>query len=266
MAMTTRIEEKFKQLKAAQQKAFIAYLTFGDPDLETSCQLVLALEKAGVDIVELGVPFSDPVADGPVIQRGAERALRQGFTLKKALGAIAELRKQSQLPFLLFSYFNPLYAYGFQSLVRDARQSGLDGFLITDLSVEEAKAPAGIVGDAGLNMVFLAAPTSTEERIQKIARFSSGFIYAVSRTGVTGEQSSLSNSAAPLLERIRRHTHLPVAVGFGISTPEQVRQVQAFADGAVVGSAMVRCIEENLGTPDLPSKLEQYARWLQGGS
>lgn len=264
--MKTRIEEKFTQLKAAGEKAFIAYLTFGDPDLDTSCQLVLALEKAGVDIVELGIPFSDPLADGPVIQRGAERALKQEFTLKRALGAIAELRQQSQLPFLLFSYFNPLYAYGFEALVKDARQSGLDGFLITDLSVEEAEAPTQVVARAGLNLVFLVAPTSTEERIQKIARYSSGFIYAVSRAGVTGEQSSLSNSAAPLLERIRRHTELPVAVGFGLSTPEQVRQVQAFADGAVVGSAMVRCIEENLGRPDLPGKLEQYARWLQGGA
>jgi tryptophan synthase alpha chain len=264
--MTTRIQNKFALLKAKNEKAFIPYITLGDPDLETSCQLILSLEKAGADIVELGVPFSDPVADGPVIQRAAERSLRQGFTLRKALAAITELRQQTDLPFLLFSYYNPLFAYGFEALVRDASRSGIDGFLITDLSVEEAQEPARLVKETGLDLVFLAAPTSTDDRIKKIAIYSSGFIYAISRTGVTGIQSELSHSVAPLLKRIRAHSTLPVVVGFGISSPGQVNQVQAVAEGAVVGSAIVRCIEENLGDANLRDKLEHYTRWLREGA
>jgi tryptophan synthase alpha chain len=264
--MMTRIQQKWEELKRQGRKALVAYITLGDPDLEMTGEIILSLEHAGADIVELGVPFSDPLADGPVIQRAAERSLQNGFTLKKALGFIADLRKKTDLPFLLFSYYNPLYAYGFEKLTTDAKNAGVDGFLITDLSVEEAGDISVMVRRKELNLVFLAAPTSTEARIKKIAAYSTGFIYAVSRTGVTGEQTAVSGAVSPLLGRIREHSALPVAVGFGISTPAQVRQVQQVADGAVVGSALVRWIEENRQRPDLPLQVEQFTRWLKGDS
>jgi tryptophan synthase alpha chain len=264
--MATRIQTKFQQLQETGRKAFIPYITLGDPSLEASCELVLALEKAGADIVELGVPFSDPLADGPVIQRATERSLSQGFRLKEALPLIRRLRQKTTIPLLLFSYYNPLFAYGFDTLARDTRESGVDGLLITDLSVEEAAAPVEIMQRAGLDSIFLVAPTSTDDRIQKISRYASGFIYAISRTGVTGMQDSLSSEIIPLLERIRQYSTLPVAVGFGISRPEQVREVEQVADGVIVGSAIVRCIEENLRDPRLPEIVSNFARWLKGDS
>ncbi len=264
--MTTRIQAKFRQLREAGRKAFIPYITMGDPSLECTFQLVLALEKAGADVLELGVPFSDPVADGPVIQRATERALANGFRLKDGLELVRRLRERTQIPLLLFSYYNPLFAYGFESLAQEAQARGVDGCLITDLSVEEAQVPVEILGRSGLDTVFLVAPTSTEDRVRKIARYSSGFIYAISRTGVTGVQDSLSGDIAPLLSQVRRHSQLPVAVGFGISRPEQVREVQRLADGVVVGSAIVRCIEENLESPQLPEVVGSFARWLKGDS
>jgi tryptophan synthase alpha chain len=261
----TRIQRKLQQLKSDGKKAFIAYITLGDPDLESTSQLVLALERAGVDIIELGVPFSDPLADGPVIQRASERALRNGFTLRKGLGLVSELRKRTELPLVLFSYYNPLFSYGFESLARQARTEGVDGFLITDLSVEEAQAPVGILRETGLDTIFLAAPTSTQRRIEAIAHFSSAFIYAVSRTGVTGMQNSVSEEVVPLVARIRAHSDLPVVVGFGISHPEQVREIDLHADGVVVGSAIVRCIEKNLGQARLAEKVAEFTCWLKGG-
>jgi tryptophan synthase alpha chain len=226
----------------------------------------VALEQAGADIVELGVPFSDPLADGPVIQRAVERSLSQGFRLKEALPLIRRLREKTAIPLLLFSYYNPLFAYGFGDLARDSRECGIDGFLITDLSVEEAATPVEVMQRAGLDSIFLVAPTSTDDRIQKISSYASGFIYAISRTGVTGMQDSLSSEISPLLKRIRRHSALPVAVGFGISQPEQVREVEQAADGVVVGSAIVRCIEENRQDPRLPEIVSNFARWLKGDS
>jgi tryptophan synthase alpha chain len=261
----TRIGEKFLQLKGEGKKAFIPYITLGDPDLQTTLKLVLALEKSGADVIELGVPFSDPLADGPVIQRAAERALAGGCNVGKTLAMVRQLRTHTEIPLLLFSYYNPLYAYGFEALSEQARDCGLDGFLITDLSVEEAEGPVTIMGRVGLDPIFLAAPTSTEDRIHKIAALSRGFIYAISRTGVTGVQNSLSSEIGPMLDRIRRHSSLPVAVGFGISRPEQVREAVRQADGVVVGSAIVRCIEENLGSPRLPEAVADFTRWLRGG-
>ena len=261
----TRIQRRFQELKNWNRKAFIPYITLGDPSLEATCRLVAELENAGADLIELGVPFSDPLADGPVIQRATERALKGGFTLREGLKAVSDLRQQVKLPFVLFSYYNPLFAYGLETLARDARASGIDGVLITDLSVEEAESPVKILRQMGLDTVFLAAPTSTDERIQKIASFSSGFIYAVSRTGVTGTRNSISEEVAPLTTRIRSHSALPIAVGFGISNPEQVREVGHQADGAVVGSAIVRCIEENLRESRLVEKVGDFARWLKGG-
>ena len=261
-----RIISKFQELKQEGKKAFIPFITMGDPDFETTRQIVLALVEAGADLIELGVPFSDPVADGPVIQRASERALNAGgFTLRKGLRLISELRSMTEVPFILFSYYNPLLAHGFGSLIRDAKASGVDGLLITDLSVEEAEAPVAGLRQSSLDCIFLAAPTSTSERIAKIAQFSSGFIYAVSRTGVTGVQKFISDEVSLLVRRIREHSPLPVAVGFGISTPEQVQEVARVAEGVVVGSAIVRCIEENLGNPSLAEKVGAFTRWLRGG-
>lgn len=261
-ATTTRIGSLFATCRAENRKAFIAYLTAGDPSREQTASLVLALERGGADLIELGVPFSDPIADGPVIQRASDRALRAGMTLLKLLDMVREIRLRSQIPLLLFSYMNPLLRYGFDKLAREASQAGVDGVLLTDLCIEEATEPVSRLREQGLDTVFLAAPTSTERRLRLVAQHSSGFIYLVSRTGVTGEQASVSQTAAPLARRMRELTGLPLAIGFGVSKPEQVSEVAQVADGVVVGSAIVRCIETHMGSPDLDARLEDFARHL----
>ncbi len=248
----SRIQSIFKR------KALIAYITAGDPTPERTPELVAALERGGADLIELGVPFSDPIADGPVIQRGAERALKAGTTVRKVLTMARQIRETSQIPLLLFTYLNPVMRYGLDALARDAKSAGIDGCLLTDLSVEEAGPYVGAMRGAGLDTVFLAAPTSTPERLKLVAGYSSGFVYLVSRTGVTGEQASLSNAVAPLVTAMRAVTKLPLAVGFGISTPEQAREVAQIADGVVVGSAFVRLIEQG-------GDLEAFARSLRTG-
>ncbi len=258
----TRIGSLFASCRSEGRKAFIAYLTGGDPKPDATTPLVLALESGGADLIELGVPFSDPIADGPVIQRASDRALRAGATLPRLLETVREIRRESQIPLLLFSYLNPLLKYGFDKLARDASDAGVDGVLLTDLSVEEAGEPVERLRERGLDTVFLAAPTSTERRLRLVAQHSSGFIYLVSRTGVTGAQDSLSKSAAPLARRMRDLTDLPIAIGFGIGTPEQVAEVSRIADGVVVGSAIVKCIETNAADPNLPSRLESFTRQL----
>jgi tryptophan synthase alpha chain len=258
----TRISALFAARKAQGRKAFIAYLTGGDPTPHHTLSLVLALERGGADLIELGVPFSDPIADGPVIQRASERALRAGANLAGLLHTVREIRQHSQIPLLLFSYLNPLLRYGFERLAKDASAAGIDGVLMTDLSVEEAAAPVKKIRDQGLETVFLAAPTSTDRRLRLVAEHSSGFIYLVSRTGVTGERSSLSSAAGPLIERTRKLTDLPLALGFGISTASQVEEAAKIADGIVVGSVLVKCIEANAASPDLASKLEDFTRIL----
>jgi tryptophan synthase alpha chain len=259
---STRISNLFARHRALGRKAFIAYLTAGDPSLAHTVDLVLALERGGADLIELGVPFSDPIADGPVIQRASERALQAGATLAKLLETVREIRRQSEIPLLLFSYLNPLLRYGFDNLARDAAAAGIDGVLLTDLSVEEAAEPVSRLRSRSLDTVFLAAPTSSERRLRLVAEHSSGFVYLVSRTGVTGEQSSLAASAASLTQRMRRLTPLPLALGFGVSTPQQVAEVARLADGVVVGSAIVKLIETNSAAPDLPAKLEAFTRQL----
>lgn len=258
----TRIGNLFAARKAQGRKAFIAYLTGGDPTPQHTLSLVLALERGGADLIELGVPFSDPIADGPIIQRASDRALRAGANLAGLLNTVHEIRKHSQIPLLLFSYLNPVLRYGFERLATDASQAGIDGVLLTDLSVEEAAAPVRTIRDKGLDTVFLAAPTSTDHRLRLVAEHSSGFVYLVSRTGVTGEQTSLSSAAAPLIERTRKLTNLPLALGFGISTAAHVEEVARLADGVVVGSAIVKCIEANRTSPDLPAKVEAFTRNL----
>ncbi|MBV8896997.1 MAG: tryptophan synthase subunit alpha [Acidobacteriaceae bacterium] len=258
----TRIGELFDRCRSEHRKAFLAYITAGDPHPEQTVSLVLALERGGADLIELGVPFSDPIADGPVIQRASDRALRAGTKLPRILEIVREIRQRSQIPLLLFSYLNPLLRYGFDKLARDASAVGADGVLLTDLCVEESEEPVRKLREANLDTIFLAAPTSTERRLKLVAQRSSGFVYLVSRTGVTGEQNSLSGSAAPLVRRMRQLTEVPLAVGFGISTPEQVAEVGRVADGIVVGSALVRQIEAHAGEPDLAAQLEEFTRRL----
>jgi tryptophan synthase alpha chain len=236
----------------------IAYLTAGDPTPEATPKLVAALERGGADLVELGVPFSDPIADGPVIQLAGDRALRAGTTLAKVLQIAKKIRETSEVPLLLFTYLNPALRYGFERLARDAKAAGIDGCLLTDASVEEAADYVKVMRAAGLDTVFLAAPTSTERRLKLVAEYSSGFVYLVSRTGITGEQQALSDAALPLIERMRKHTDLPLAVGFGISKPEHVAALAPHAEAVVVGSAIVRQIEKD------PAGLEEFVRGLTG--
>jgi tryptophan synthase alpha chain len=257
----TRIQKLFENVKNEGRAAFVAYITAGDPSPEQTPELVRALERGGADLIELGVPFSDPIADGPVIQRASDRALKAGTTLPKVLGIARTIRETSQIPLLLFTYLNPALRYGIEKLARDASAAGIDGCLLTDASVEEAEPYVKIMRDAGLDTVFLAAPTSTERRLKLVSEYSSGFVYLVSRTGVTGERATLSESVAPLIQKMRSASKLPLAVGFGISTPEQAGAVAKLADGVVVGSAIVREIERNAD----PQKLEAFTRSLVQG-
>ena len=253
----TRIGERFAKRKAEGKPAFVAFLTAGDPSLERTVRAAQELDAAGVDVFELGVPFSDPLADGAVIQRASERALARGVRLAEVLELVRRIRRASQLPLLLFSYFNPLLQYGLERLAHDAKQAGVDGVLVTDLPPEEAGEWIAAARAVDLDTVFLAAPTSPPERLQRVTQASRGFVYAISRTGVTGEQQSLSEDARPLVERLRGLTQVPVALGFGLSTPEQVREAAGAADGVVVGSALVRFLEEH---PE--GDIGAQVRWL----
>ena len=225
----------------------VAYVTCGDPNVPTTLEIVLSAIRAGAEVVELGVPFSDPVADGPVIQRASERALRHDTSLQDVLNLAREVRKHSDAGLIVFSYLNPLLRYGLERFCLQAAAAGVDGALITDLTVEEADEYRRLMAAHKLATIFLAAPTSTDERLKRIAQASSGFVYAVSRTGVTGTQKQLASDAKDLVRRIRKYTKLPVAVGFGISNAEQFAQVGKFADAAVVGSAIVQAVEQNPG-------------------
>ncbi len=237
----------------------MAYLTAGDPSPRDTPALVAALERGGADLIELGVPFSDPIADGPIIQAASQRALDAGTTLSGVVDIAREIRKNSDIPLLLFTYMNPVVRYGFERLADDAKAAGIDGFLLTDLSVEEAEEYVIPVRKAGLDTVFLAAPTSSPRRLALVASYSSGFIYVVSRTGVTGERDQLSGAAGPLLKSLREQTSLPLAIGFGISSGAQAREAAQLADGVVVGSAFVRAIAEGGG------KLERLTQEIRRG-
>ena len=252
-----RIGTRFARRKAEGKSAFVAFLTTGDPSLDGTVEAAVALDASGADVLELGVPFSDPLADGPVIQRSSERALARGVTLEGVLGAVRRIRERSELPLLLFSYVNPLLQYGLLRLAREAKEAGVDGVLVTDLPPEEAGEWIAAARAADLDTVFLASPTSPPERLRLVAEASRGFVYAISRTGVTGESRALSADARPLVERLRTLTDVPVALGFGIGAPEQVREAAAVADGVVVGSALVRFLEEHPGG-DLGARV----RWL----
>jgi tryptophan synthase alpha chain len=262
--MVRRIGQKFLELESRQAKAFIPFIMAGDPDLETTVRLVPELERAGSHIVELGIPFSDPIADGPTIQRAGARALRHQYKLSDYLRAVEAIRRQTEVPLLLFSYFNPIYRYGLEALARDARAAGVDGVLVTDITPEESGPYCLSMERHGLDCVFLAAPTSSTQRIAKIAGCSRGFVYVVSRTGTTGMQQELSRGILSTVERVRRYTQLPIAVGFGISKPEQVRAVWEISDGAVVGSAIVAEMEKTDDAGMIPSRVAKFCRWLIG--
>jgi tryptophan synthase alpha chain len=261
----TRIGRLFDCLKRENRKGLIAYLTAGDPTPERTPALVEALVRGGADLIELGVPFSDPIADGPVIQRAGERALKAGTTLASVLEIARKIRETSQVPLLLFTYLNPVLRYGLDRLGADAAAAGIDGCLLIDASVEEAESYVAAMHRHGLDTVFLAAPTSTARRIQLVARYSTGFVYLVSRTGVTGERDSLSASVAPLIQAVRAQTDLPLAVGFGVSKPELVAELGSQVEAVVVGSAIVRLIEQNAENASLEIQLESFTRELKRG-
>jgi tryptophan synthase alpha chain len=238
-ARSTRITRRFEELRGTGQMGLVAFITAGDPSLAATESLVLALAEAGADVIELGVPFSDPVADGPAIQRSSERALSAGATLAGVLGVVEHVRQQSEVPLVLFSYYNPVLQMGLERFADRAAAAGADGVLITDLTPEESADYRRIITARGLDTIFLAAPTSPDERLARIAACSSGFLYLISRTGVTGTKKSLPDDLPGLVRRVRRMTSLPIAVGFGISEPGHVSLLGGLADAAVVGSALV---------------------------
>ena len=258
----TRIKAKFNELSRDARKGFIPYITAGDPSLEATEQLILELERSGADIIELGVPFSDPMADGPVIQRASERALAKHVSVRDCLEVVRRVRRHSEVPIVLFSYLNPLLSLGLDRIGDELRSAGVDGVLATDLVPEEAAEFRAAMQAAGIDLIFLVAPTSTDERIKLVSEASSGFVYAVSRVGVTGVRQSLSEASASLVQRVKRFTDLPVAVGFGVSTPEHVAEVWRHADAAVVGSRIVAEIESNASDPALVEKVGALTRWL----
>jgi len=258
----TRIEAKFNELRSGLRKGFVPYITAGDPSLEATERIILELERSGADIIELGVPFSDPMADGPVIQRASERALANHVSVRDCLELVRRVRRHSDVPIVFFSYLNPLLSLGIDRLGRELRGAGVDGVLATDLVPEEADEFRTAMKAAGIDLIFLVAPTSTDERIKLVSEASSGFVYAVSRTGVTGVQQSLSDAAASLVQRVKRFSDLPVAVGFGVSTPEHVAEVWQHADAAVVGSRIVAEIANHAGDPALVEKVGALTRWL----
>jgi tryptophan synthase alpha chain len=247
--MPTRITARFNKLRESGEMGLIPYLTAGDPSLAATEKFALALAAAGADVIELGVPFSDPVADGPTIQRAIERSLRAGTTLQGVLNLVRRLRAKTEVPLMLFSYYNPVLQMGLERFAAEAAAAGADGALITDLTPEEAVDYRAAMAKHGLDTIFLAAPTSTDERLQRIAEVSSGFLYVISRTGVTGAKDTLPDDVPALIRRTRRATRLPIAVGFGVSLPGHVALLGGLADAAVVGSALVEEIER-AGSPD----------------
>ncbi|HET6514906.1 MAG TPA: tryptophan synthase subunit alpha [Thermodesulfovibrionales bacterium] len=240
-----RIEKTFRSLKEQSRKAFIPYIMAGDPSLGKTRETVLMLERCGADIVELGVPFTDPIADGPTIQRAAERALQEGVTLTKVIGLVSDLRKESRIPIALMTYYNPVFKYGDERFVRDAREAGIDGVIIPDLPPDEAHELMKIAKRSGLATIFLLAPTSTDERITKVTKASTGFVYYVSMTGITGSRLAFDESLKESIGKIRAATDRPVAIGFGVSTPDEAKAVSGYADGVIVGSAIVKRLHES---------------------
>lgn len=263
--MANRITEKFNQLKSENRGGFIPFIVAGDPNLETTKDLILLLAESGASVIELGVPFSDPVADGVTIQAAAERALRGFISVKMILEIVEEIRKEGcETPIILFSYFNPILQFGLKKFAEKAGESGVDGILITDLVPEEAEEFRQILNKKDLALIMLAAPTSSDERLKKICEKASGFVYAISRSGVTGAKTDLSIEAKSLVGRIKKFTDLPVAVGFGITNYEQITEVCRYADAAVVGSAIVKEIERSLDSDKIVENIRNFVEKLLG--
>lgn len=258
----SRIKKTFEDLKITNRKAFIPFISAGDPDIETSEKIVLALAETGADVIELGVPFSDPMADGPIIQASSQRALLHDVDLTKIFEMVRNVRVKTDVPIVLFSYLNPLFRYGFERLAKDAAAVGIDGVLVTDAVDEEADEIADILRDQEIDLISLIAPTSSDDRLVKIAAKASGFIYAVSRAGVTGTQQATASVAETLVSRMRLFTDLPIAVGFGISKREHIVDVWRFADAAVVGSAIVAEIERQKNAADIEDRIRHLVAEL----
>lgn len=262
---TSRLEAKFRELRDRHAKGLVIYVTAGDPRLEATGEILAAVDRAGADVIELGVPFSDPLADGPAIQQASERALKGGATLRKIFDWLPRWREAVRAPIILFSYYNPVLQHGLENFAQAASRAGADGALIVDLTPEEAEPYVETMRAHHLDTIFLASPTSTDERLERVAKVTTGFLYLISRTGVTGERDEISSAVRPLIERVRRYTELPLAVGFGISNPPQVREVQALADAAVVGSAVVHAIEKHYSSEGAVA-VERFVRWLKEGT
>jgi tryptophan synthase alpha chain len=262
----SRIKNTFNRLKKKNETALIPYIMAGDPDLATTKTLILEMEKSGCDIIELGAPFSDPLADGPVIQKAAIRSLTNRTSIADVLGLVADVRKTSTIPLILMTYYNLIFKYGEERFVHDAVAAGLDGLILPDLPPEEAGTLMLSAKKAGLDTIFLLAPTSTDDRIKLVAKVTRGFVYYVSLTGVTGSKLAVQNSIKDALLRIKSATDKPVAVGFGISSPDQAAQVSLWgADGVIVGSALVKVIEENIGSPELVARVVAFVKALKQG-
>jgi tryptophan synthase alpha chain len=251
-------------LRAGKRPGLVTFTTAGDPDLPRSAEILHALDRAGADVLEVGVPFSDPLADGPVIQRATERALAAGSSLRASLALIAEVRPHVSAPIVVFSYANPMLRLGLDAFARQAADAGVDGVLALDLPIEEAGSFRDTLARVGIDTILLLSPTTTDARIKTAAALGSGFLYGISRLGVTGARVEVASGAEAMVRRIRAHTAMPIALGFGISSPEQVAEVCAYADAAVVGSALVSVIAEASATPDLIGRVENYVRWLRG--
>ena len=260
----SRIAATFDRLRREHRPGLVTYTTAGDPDLTRSAEILKALDRGGADVLEVGVPFSDPLADGPVIQRASERALAAGGSLRSALAIVESVRAGVSAPIVVFSYANPLMRMGIPAFAERAAAAGVDGVLALDLPIEEAESFRTTLAGAGLDTIFLLSPTTTDARIRRAAELGSGFLYGISRLGVTGARSAVAAGAEALARRIRRQTSLPIALGFGISRPEHVAEVAAYADAAVVGSALVAAIADASGSPELIDRVERYVRWLKG--
>ena len=261
--MPSRLTDTFARLRREQRPGLVTYTTAGDPDVTRSADILKALDRAGADVLEVGVPFSDPLADGPVIQRATERALAAGGSLKTSLRIIADVRTHVSAPIVVFSYANPLLRLGTAEFARQAALAGVDGVLALDLPIEEAGEFRETMAASGIDTIFLLSPTTTDERIRKAGALGRGFLYGISRLGVTGAREQVSTGAAAMVRRIRAITTLPIALGFGISRPEHVAEVGAYADAAVVGSALVSLIAEAGRSPDLIARVEAYVQSLR---
>jgi tryptophan synthase alpha chain len=261
----SRLAAAFAGMRAERRVGLVTYVTAGDPTLERSADILRALDRAGADVIEVGIPFSDPLADGPVIQRACERALAAGATLERVLEVIGAVRASVRAPIVLFSYANPIYRMGFERFAARAASAGVDGVLALDIPVEEAAPIRHALLEHGLDPIYLLSPTTTSERARKAGELGRGFLYLISRAGVTGARESLSAGLPEMAARVREATRLPIAVGFGLSRPEHVRAVADVADAAVVGSALVSVIAAAGDSPELVPRVEQYVRWLRGG-